>query len=557
MRRIELDPENRRLILSFPYHPRLVEVVRSLPERRFNPHSKTWSVPGDHAAEVVAALRDYNFIRSPEVDDLISGSAVPPVPGDGPLTLRISQINARVRGAIAAAFPEAFWVVGEIAGYDRNTHKKHIYFELVEKEEGAEKPRARVTAVLFDTVKSRVRRQLKNAVDPFDLCDGIEVRFRARADLYEPSGSYQLIIEDVDPVHTMGKLALARQEILSTLSRRGLRDRNSGLPFPSLPLRVAVLTSWGSDAFNDVLKELEQSGYAFDLTVFDARMQGKELKKTVAAGLDYFARRADHHDVLVLVRGGGSRTDLVWFDDLDLAVAVAEHPLKIICGIGHQRDQSVLDCITTSMKTPTATAQALVGQVAAVEEMLEDRLERVILEGRQRCFEERERLRVLGVQIITAAGTRLASSRQGVEHAARLLVQGVRGTLRASKLAVAGYAERLNAASRVATRMGMERVRAAGRVLRRDRMQMILSHARRHVAALEGRLRALDPVQVLNRGFAVVRDAGGTIITGVKRLRADEEIGVEMRDGRLDARILNIHQRKEPGAQTNDLQEEK
>ena len=544
MRSIELDPENRRLVLSFPYHPRLVEVVRSLPERRFDPVAKTWSVPCDHAAEVVAVLQDHGFVRTPEVEELLDGSALAGAGladnVEGPPTLRISQINARVRGAIAAAFPEAFWVVGEIAGYERNEHKRHVYFELVEKEEGAEKPRARVTAVLFEKVQPRIRRKLEGAEDPFALRDGIEVRFRVRADLYEPSGSYQLILEDVDPVHTLGKLALARQQILKVLTERGLRDRNHSRPLPELPLEVAVITSWGSDAYNDLLKELEQSGYAFHLTVYDARMQGRELKRTVAAGLAYFARHAGDHDVLVLARGGGSRTDLVWFDDLDLAVAVAEHPLKVVCGIGHERDRGVLDCITTSVKTPTAAAQVLVKQVAGAVEVLDARLERVILGARHHCLEETDRLRRLGLRICTTTGMRIQAARHVVDQRARLVVQAVQAGLRAARIAVVNRTDRLRTAAGVATRMSTARVEAAGRALDPHRLAALVHQARRHVEALESRLRALDPVQVLKRGFAVVRDQEGRIVTGIARLRPDDTIDVELRDGRAGARVQAV-----------------
>jgi len=544
MRRIELDPENRRLVLTFPYHPRLVEVVRGLPERRFDPESKTWSVPCDHAAEVVALLQDHGFVRAPEVEELLGGAAGavggPALDEDAPPTLRISQINARVRGAIAAAFPEAFWVVGEIAGYERNQHKRHVYFELVEKEEGAEKPRARVTAVLFEKVQPRIRRKLEKAEEPFVLRDGIEVRFLVRADLYEPSGSYQLILEDVDPVHTLGKLALARQKILKVLTERGLRDRNRSRPLPDLPLTVAVITSWGSDAYNDLLKELEQSGYAFALTVYDARMQGRELKGTVAAGLNYFARRAADHDVLVLARGGGSRTDLVWFDDLDLAVAVAEHPLKVVCGIGHERDRGVLDCITTSVKTPTAAAQLLVKQVAGAEEGLDVRMERVVLGARQRCLEEAERLRRLGLRICTTTTMRIQAARQAVDHRARLVVQAVQAGLRAARIAVVGRTDRLRTAAGVATRMSAARVEAMLRVLHPDRMALLMHRARRHVEALESRLRALDPVRVLKRGFAVVRDPKGRIVTSIGGLQPDDTIDVELRDGRAGARVEEV-----------------
>jgi exodeoxyribonuclease VII large subunit len=399
-----------------------------------------------------------------------------------------------------------------------------------------------VTAVLFDRTRRRVERKLEQAPEPFELQDGIEVRFQVKVDLYEASGSYQLIVEDVDPVHTLGKLALARQEILRQLTERGLRDLNRVRALPALPLRVAVITSWGSDAFNDLVKELEQSGYAFRVSVFDARMQGKELKSTVAAGLDRFARDAGDHDILVLTRGGGSRSDLVWFDDLDLAVAVARHPLKVICGIGHQRDESVLDCIATSVKTPTAAAQLLVRTVADAEEALQERLERVVDGADRVVLTESERLRRTGARIALAVDGRIRSARQETRHRAGLLAQGARGALRGERMRVASRVDRLRAAVLVATRTSFRRVEAAVRGLRAERTRVLFKQAADRVQAAESRLRALDPARVVKRGFAVVRDAAGRIVTDIDRVRPGDAVRVGLRDGEFDAGVKRVRQ---------------
>jgi len=546
MRRIEMDPDRRRLVISFPYDPSLVELVRGMPERRFDRESRTWSVPADHVDLVVTTFRSHGFSLSPDVEALRSGDETPALPLEDEGTLRISEINARVRRAILDALPLPLWVAGEIAGLDRNRHKRHVYFELVEKEEGAENPRARATAVLFEQTRSRVEQKLEQAPEPFELRDGIEVRFRVRVDLYETAGAYQLIVEDVDPVHTLGKLALARQAILRTLTERGLRDLNRERPLPAVPLEVAVITSWESDAFNDLVKELEQSGYAFHLTVFDARMQGKELKSTVAAGLDHFARNARNHDVVVLTRGGGSRSDLVWFDDLDLAVAVTRHPLKVICGIGHQRDESVLDCIATSVKTPTAAAQLLVRTVAEAEEMAEGRLARVVEEARRCVLTESERLRRAGAGVARAAEARIRAARQEARHRAGLLAQEARGALRHGRVGVRTRVDRLHAAARVATRTSFERVAAAVRGLRPERMHAFFRQAAGRVNAMESRLRALDPARVLKRGFAVVRDANGRIVTGVDRVRPGDALRIDLRDGEVDAGVKRVRPKNVP-----------
>lgn len=549
MRLIELDSDRRRLILRFPYDPAVVARVRELPERRFDREERTWWVPCQHAHAVADALAPHGFALAPEVAALLGGAEAaapndssPAAPGP---TFRVSELNAVVRHAIEEAFPVPVWVAGEIAGYDRNRHRRHIYFELVEKAEGEEKPRARVSVVLFESVRPRVERRLAEAPDPFELCDGIEVRLRVRVGLYEPAGSYQAVLEDLDPVHTLGRLALARQQILRTLAARGLEDRNRSRPLPALPLRVALITSFGSDAMNDVLQELAQSGYAFSIAVFDARMQGRELKATVAAGLEHFARRAADHDVLVLARGGGARTDLVWFDDLDLAVAVAEHPLKVICGIGHQRDQSVLDLIATSVKTPTAAAQLLAARVREAEGALVERLARIAGGARAVVGEQAAALRRSGRRIALATGARFEAARRDLEHRVGLVVRGGRGALRSARSAAHNRVDRLAAAARVATRLAGERAARAVRALAPERVQVLFARAGRQAAAREERLRALDPAGVLRRGFALVRDGEGRLVTGVDRVAAGDDVTVQLRDGELAAGITGIRRRPE------------
>ncbi len=548
MRQITLDPNGDRLVLSFPYHPDLVELVRGLPGRRFDRESKTWSVPSAHATEVAAQLRDHGFAISDEAATLVDETALEAAasrePDAAPVaeshTTTVSELNERVRSVIQRALPRTIWVAGEIAGFERNRHKRHCYFELIEKADDDERPRARVSAVLFEGARARIEERLARCADPFELADGIEVRVAVRCDVYPVSGSYQVLIEDIDPVHTLGKLAAARDAILRELDRRGLRERNRALALPTLPLRVGLITSWGSDAFNDVRQELAQSGLAFRLDVHDARMQGADLRRTVQAALAHFAERAADYDVVVIARGGGAKGDLAWFDDLGLAVAVATHPVKIVCGIGHERDQGVLDAIATSVKTPTAAAQLLVGRVSSAND---DVIERAaaIVRGADRAVERaRERLGDRTVRVARAASAGVVAARVAVDHRVERVAQSARRPLDVARPELRRRATALASAARVATREADARLATRTAALAPSRLAALVDRVRERVDARAARLALLDPRRVVQRGFAIVRDADGRVVTDCAATKAGASIRVTLRDGDLTASVDDV-----------------
>lgn len=547
MRQITLDPDGDRLVLSFPYHPDLVELVRGLPGRRFDRESKTWSVPSAHATEVAAQLRDHGFRISEEAATLVDDAALdaaaaepaaPRIADDH--TTTVSELNERVRSVIQRALPRTIWVAGEIAGLERNRHKRHLYFELIEKADDDERPRARVTAVLFESARARIEERLARCADPFALADGIEVRVAVRCDVYPVSGSFQVLIEDIDPVHTLGKLAAARDAILRELDRRGLRERNRSLALPALPLRVGLVTSWESDAFNDVRQELAQSGLAFRLDVHDARMQGADVRRTVVAALRHFAERAGDYDVVVIARGGGAKGDLAWFDDLALAVAVASHPVKIVCGIGHERDQGVLDAIATSVKTPTAAAQLLVGRVTAA---YDDAIERAsaIVRGADRAVERaRERLEDRTMRVARAASGGVRAARVAVAHRVEHLERGARRPLEIARPELRRRASALASAARAATREADARLATRTAALTPARLAALVDRVRERIDARAARLSLLDPRRVVRRGFAIVRDVEGRVVTDCAPVEPGASIRVTLRDGELAASVDDV-----------------
>ncbi len=541
---VELDQDGAHLVIRFAYREDLVAIVKELPGRRWDPKGKVWRVPASHVEQVYAVFSRHLFDFAPEIPSLLAGTlGAPPPPANGkpaprpaqlelPGTaaagpgeapaLSISQLNARVRDGLRQQFRDSFWVVGEIVDFDKSAGRDHRFFQLVEKARGGEaRPLAAVEVALFGKTADRLLPALAAGDPPLTLRDGLEIRVLVKVDLYVQTGRYQVVVQDIDPSFTLGKLALTREQILRELAQKGLADRNRALGFRVPTLRVGVLTSQDADGWNDFLQHLQDSRIGFQVTLFPVKVQGVELKPTLLAGLAWFAAREQHFDVLCIVRGGGSRSDLAWFDDRDVAFAVARHPLKVLVGIGHQRDQSVLDAIAHSEKTPTAVAELL---VRGVEEARAD-------------------LRERAARLRTAVTGHLVAHTHGIAARARALQRAVAQQLTRARADLVGAGRELGSNTRL--RLQHERSSLRHAIARaRHGAQRRLERAAGRLDDGATRIRLLDPTHVLARGFAIVRDAGGRVVPAAARVTAGASIQVAFRDGHVDAHVHHVHPRQ-------------
>jgi exodeoxyribonuclease VII large subunit len=554
---IELDADGAHLLIRFDYRPDLVDLVRGFQGRRWDPRAKVWKVPAKEVDRVVSSLLIYGFSMAAEVSGMLAGTvtapkspqrpaesatqparttAAPPpavgAPAAAPESWTVSSLNQRVKGALLDAFPETVWLVGEILDFDKVRDREHKFFALVEKAPGESRPMAQVQVALFARTAAALFRRLEAAQPPLTLRDGLEIRVRAKVDFYPAAGRFQLIIEDIDAAHTLGRMALQRDQILSELRDRGLIRRNLDLVVPEPALRIAVLASLSSDGWNDFLRELQASGLAFAITGYDVKVQGPELRPTMLRGLRWFAERAADHDVLCILRGGGSRSDLAWFDDRDVALAVARHPLKIICGIGHERDHSVLDYIAESLKTPTAAAAFLVERAQRVIAALDTQARALIRAARSVLQREREWLRARSLDLRRTLPARLRSERQVLDERGRTLCRSAEWLIARQRQWLSQSQQLLHAGSR-------RRVEKAAAFLDQQAT----------------RQRLLDPRRVVARGYAIVRRAAqGSIVTQASAVRGGDPLDLDFRDGRVrvTAGEVTIERRSKDGRQEED-----
>jgi len=431
-------------------------------------------------------------------------------------------VNQAVGAALAASFPAPFWVVGEIQGLDRDLAKAgqrrwgQVYFELVEKEEGSDALRARAKSVMWGDVRRRVAARLAEAGADVRLADGLKVKLLCQVDFYWPWASLQLKVLDADPNFTVGDMEKARRELVERLKRGGVFDLNRAVPMPAAPRVLGLVTSEGSAAYHDFLQELKGSGFGFTVVLADARMQGEDTESGVMGALR--ALEADPSvEAIALIRGGGSRSDLMWFDREKIAFAVARCSKPVVTGIGHEIDLSVADLVAhASQKTPTACAGFFVERVRAFAEGVGRSAERLAAGARLRSEEAARALADAVTSFRNLTGARLQSAAEKLSQSAAGLTAGAR-----RHLAVRG--ERLDAA---APRLG----RGA---------EAFCSARRDGLNAFEKELTLKDPRRLLERGYGLIY-ADGKLVKSVESLAPGGLIEARVRDGSAQATVTSV-----------------
>lgn len=393
--------------------------------------------------------------------------------------ISLTELLGLVRDKIYEALPDAFWVIAEIAEMKVQT-AGHCYLELT----GSDTPGGRVTGRARATIWASKYRSLStffNASTGIPLRAGITILFRATVEYHELYG-LSLNISDIDPSYTAGDMALRREAVIRRLTAEGVISMNAGLHLVPYPRNIAVVSSSKAAGYQDFINHLMANpyGYIFKTTLFEAVMQGEETEASVTGALDMVAGEAGKYDAVAIIRGGGSTTDLSWFDSYAIAFHVTQFPLPVLTGIGHEKDQSVTDLAAwKALRTPTAVAGFLVERT---------------LECENRIIGMAGELASAVTEALEAAGEQISSLQNRIASTARLIV-----------------------------RVNSDRLGYHAETLRRS-SGIVLQKAADITGRLEGSLRHLDPAAVLKRGYTltsrnglIIRSAGnlepGDIIT--------------------------------------------
>ena len=406
--------------------------------------------------------------------------------------LSLFELNAMVRSFIEGGAEDAYWVHGELlegrAGYGG-----HFYGELVEKNEltGAIVAKARITiwARVYNMLALRFQTETGQS-----LRAGIKVLLKVKVTFSELYG-YALNVIDIDGTYTLGDQARRRQEILNQLEKDGIINDNKDLPVPTLLKRIAVVSSATAAGYGDFCRQLLENewGLAFRVQLFPAVMQGQHVPESISAALMQIADEADRWDAVVIIRGGGATSDLSDYDSYPLATCVAQHPLPIIIGVGHDRDETVLDYVAhTSVKTPTAAAAFILEHQLEQLSLLHDLQQRIPLAASSKMQREEQRLALLRQRLPSVVTLRLQREHQRLERSSLLMPI------------------------------------SAARVLTQEKHRLEL---------LSQRLESLNPELLLRRGYSITM-MDGKIVTDISDIKPEAVLTTMMQGGEVTSKVL-------------------
>ena len=407
----------------------------------------------------------------------------------------------------------AVWVRGVITQI--NEKSKIVYLSIADFEEGNVTPLATVPLYCFAAKFAAIRAKVENYPQPFVLKEQLKVSFLIKADLYVPYGKLQAQILDIDPVYTLGELALTKSAILKRLALEGLLEKNKSLTFAEVPIRVGLITGEGTAAYKDFTTKLAESPFAFKVKTAYAKMQGADTEPTVLAALEELAKDSEL-DVVCIIRGGGSKTDLNFFDSEALCRAVANFPLPVFTGIGHEIDRSLLDEVAyQSCITPTDTAKRLIDRVA-------DSWNKMLATAQGIALQTKEVIH---------------HYKQDLSNTGNRLQQKVNALIQKEALKLSLYRSNMQKDLQFVFRGEQERIARDTEGLHQG-SRKILDLEKSKFSLIELRVKNADPETTLSKGYTLTLDANGKFVRNKSQLKPGDTLTTRFKDGSVQSKVM-------------------
>lgn len=441
--------------------------------------------------------------------------------GDDKTIFTLSELTGSVRDTLEATFPETYWVRAETSDVRVNAASGHCYLEFIEKNPKTNqlvaKARGSIWAKVFRMLKPYFEMETGQT-----FTSGLKVLVKVTIEFHELYG-FSLNVVDIDPTYTIGDMARKRQEIIRQLQADGVFTLNKELTFPDFPTRIAVITSPTAAGYEDFLNQLlhNQAGYPFYPKLFPALMQGEKTEESVIVALERIDACREYFDVVVIIRGGGATSDLNSFDSYLLAAHCAQFPLPIITGIGHERDDTIVDLVAhTRLKTPTAVAAFLIHCLDQQAATLNDLEERFTQEVRGWLKEESYTLQQIGSRFPMLVKNRLEKNLSALH----ILTAQLPGIIQQS-----------------VNREGSSLIQMKQRI--RVATDCRFTHEIRFLELKEQFIRMASPDYILQRGYSLTLQ-NGKIVKTVKDIQENEPLTTRFMDGEVVADIRQIKKKK-------------
>lgn len=429
--------------------------------------------------------------------------------------LSLAELSLLIKNTLDAQLEPSYWVVAEV-GELRMNHSGHCYMELIDKKE--DKLVAKLKATCWSYAYRTISVWFEQTTGQ-PLAPGMKILANVVVQYHELYG-LSLNVRDIDPNYTLGERARRRQEVINRLIQEGVYDMNQQLSLPLVPQRIAVISSPTAAGWGDFVNQLIPNpfSYRFDVRLFKAIMQGEQAEASIIKALEHIYAQEEAFDLVVLIRGGGAQTDLDCFDGYNLAAHLAQFPLPVLTGIGHERDETIADLVAhTKLKTPTAVAEFLLSGVRSFEECFLGLAEQIFSYTADFLEDQDRKLEQYGKSIYTQSLFAFRQSRQKTEMLSNGLQKGIHLLLKEKQKQL----ETLN--------LSWQRCLTAG-----------VKHQKLRLSHLEKTIELLKPENTLKRGYSITY-ANGKLVKNSSTLQEGDELKTRTSKGELISIVKNVN----------------
>ncbi len=450
-------------------------------------------------------------------------------------TLTLLELNKTIRLTLEEKFDAPVWIIAEINNI--NLHRSgHCYLELIQKAKDSDKIVAQARATIWAT-QFRFISSYFQSVTNKPLEKGINVLVKASVDFHEQYG-LSLNIRDIDPNYTLGDLERRKKEIIEKLISEGVFDMNKELLLPSVIQRIAVISSAGAAGFEDFCNQLYSNkyGYSFEISLFEADMQGGNTENSVVKAFNDIFDRQSEFDIVAIIRGGGSKSDLSYFDNYNIAFHITQFPLPVLSGIGHERDESVADMTAhTKLKTPTAVANFIVDYNLLFENEVTGIFEEIVSSVKDTIRTNEMYLAGMSLSVYKSKEILAKSTEKcnrfyyRLKNATENIIKGQNSELNNYKIKL----ERIPSAVLASQNQDLDR-----KIINLTRLKnYYFSNQEAKLNSFEQSIRLTDPLNVLKRGFSITKISGKTISSG-SEIKIGDELETIIYENKIISKVV-------------------
>ncbi|MBN1182454.1 MAG: exodeoxyribonuclease VII large subunit [Bacteroidales bacterium] len=460
-----------------------------------------------------------------------------------PSAISLLELNATIREGILNLFPDSYWIIAEINDYKIN-RSGHCYLELIEKQKDSDAIVAKTRATIWANTFRMIRPYFETSTGR-SLSEGLKIMVNVTVEFHEVYG-LSLNILDIEPQYTIGDLARQRAETIAKLEKEGVINMNKGLELTLVPQKIAIISSPNAAGYKDFINQLNRNAYEYKFytRLFPAIMQGDAAESSIIEALETIYQYEHLFEAVAIIRGGGSKSDLQCFDNYWLAFNVAQFPLPIITGIGHEQDESIIDIVAhTKLKTPTAVAEFFIDRAAEFESRLTENRNQLLQLANNALTTQHYILKNITVYLPNILESTLLRKYHQLNSLSYKFNTLAKKYLSTTKYKTNQYLSRLILLTKKYYLTQTNKVFHYG-VETKKTLKNYFTHKNHQIEILTQTNTYLDPANILNRGYSLTL-LNNKIVKEALDLKKGDIIKTLLKKGDIESSVTNTNKSRE------------